>query len=166
MFQGDSMSALLFVVALIPVTTIFRKLKQGYSFEKRNMRFNPVLFTDDLKLCGNKIINKNGTGSIVKVVKIVFGDIGMQLVFDKLAVLKMKREKQVHCEGIELGNGVGVEEADEEGYNYLKTLNRDNICQLKMKEKVQRESYKQRNVINVVNIWAAATVWYGAGIIN
>lgn len=159
MFQRDSISLLLFVVALILVTKIFGKLKQGYSFEKRNMRFNPVLFTDDLKLCGNEIINENEIDSIVKVVKIVFGDIEMQLVFDKLAVLKMKRGKQVHWEGIELGNGVGIEEADEEGYNYLKTLKIDNICQLKMKGKVQREYYKQRNVINIINIWAAATIW-------
>ena len=90
----------------------------------------------------------------------------MQLVFDKLAVLKMKRGNQVHFEGTELGDGAGIKEADEEGYNYLETLKRDNICQLKMEEKAQREYYKQGNVINVINIWAVATVRYGAGIIN
>ena len=28
------------------------------------------------------------------------GDIGMQFGFDKCAVLKMKRGKQIHCEGL------------------------------------------------------------------
>ena len=66
---------------------------------------------DDLKLYG---INDNEIDSLVKVVKIVSGDIEMQLGFDKCAVLKIKREKQVHCEGIDLGDGVVIQEADEE----------------------------------------------------
>ena len=74
----------------------------------------------------------------------------MQFGFDKCAVLKMKRGRQVHCQGIDLGDGVMIEEADEEGYKYLKEgykylgiLERDDICQEKMKEKVQKEYYKR-----------------------
>ena len=33
-------------------------------------------------------------------------------------MLKIKRGKQVHCEGIDLGDGVVIEEADEEGRKY------------------------------------------------
>ena len=72
---------------------------------------------DDLKLCSS---NDNEIKSLVKVVKIVSRDIGMQFAFDKLAVLKMKSEKQVHCESIDLGDGVVIEEADEEDINILK----------------------------------------------
>ena len=89
----------------------------------------------------------------------------------------MKRGKQVHCEGIDLGDGVMIEEADEEGYKYLGILERDDICQEKMKEKVKKEYYKRvravlksklngGNVTNAINIWAVATVRYGAGMIN
>ena len=49
-FQGDFLSPLLFVVALIPVTIILRTLKQGYSFGKGKERLNHLLFMDDLKL--------------------------------------------------------------------------------------------------------------------
>ena len=49
-FQGYSLSPLLFVVALIPVTIILRTLKQGYSFGKGKERLNHLLFMDDLKL--------------------------------------------------------------------------------------------------------------------
>ena len=38
-----------------------------------------------------------------------------------------------------------IEEADEEGYKYLGILERD-ICQEKMKEKVQKEYFKQVRV--------------------
>ena len=55
----------------------------------------------------------------------------------------MKRGKQVDYEGIELGDGVVIEEADEEGCKYLGILKKDDICQEKMKEKVQKEYYKR-----------------------
>ena len=87
------------------------------------------------------------------------------------------KRKQVHCEGIDLGDGVVIEEADEEGYKYLGILERDDICQGKMEEKVQKEYYKPAravlkskfnggNAISGINIWAVATVQYGAGINN
>ena len=87
------------------------------------------------------------------------------------------KRKQVHCEGIDLGDGVVIEEADEERYKYLGILERDDICQGKMEEKVQKEYYKPAravlkskfnggNAISGINIWAVATVQYGAGINN
>ena len=131
-FQGDSLSTLLFVVAVIPVTIILRTLKQEHSFRKDKERLNHLLFMDNLKLCGS---NDNEINSLVKVVNIVSGDIGMQFGLDKCAVLKMKRGKQVNCEGIDLGDSVVIKEAHEEGYKYLGILERDDICQEKMKEK-------------------------------
>ena len=70
------------------------------------------------------------------------GDIGMQFGFDKCAVLKMKRGKQIHCEGIDLEDGAVIEEADEEGCKYLRIRERDDICQEKMKKRFKR------NIIN------------------
>ena len=64
---------------------------------------------DNLKLSGS---NDDEIDSQVKVVKIVFVDIAMQVGFKKLNI---KREKQVHCEGIDLADGVAIEEADEDG---------------------------------------------------
>ena len=92
-------------------------------------------------------------------------------------MLGIKRVKQVHCEGIDLRDGVVKEEADGEGNKYLGILKMDDICQEKMKERAQNEYYKQvravlksklngGNTINAINIWAVATVWYGAGISN
>ena len=89
----------------------------------------------------------------------------------------IKIVSQVHYEGVDLGDGEGIEEANEEGSNYLGVLEMDDICQEKVKEKVQKEYYKQvkavlksklkcGNAVNAINIWAVATVWYGTGIIN
>ena len=89
----------------------------------------------------------------------------------------IKIVSQVHYEGVDLGDGEGIEEANPEGSNYLGVLEMDDICQEKVKEKVQKEYYKQvkavlksklkcGNAVNAINIWAVATVWYGTGIIN
>ena len=56
-----------------------------------------------------------------------------------------------------------IEESNEEGYKYLGILERDYLCQEKMKDKVQEECYKRVkevlksklngvNVINSINI--------------
>ena len=90
----------------------------------------------------------------------------MQPGFDKCAVLKMKRGKQVHCEVSDLGDVIMTEEADKEGYKYLGILDRDDIYQEKMKEKVIINELNDGNVINTINIWAVATVRYETGIIN
>ena len=49
-FQGDSLSPLLFVMAMIPLTTLLRKESMGYRFSKSKKQINHLLFMDDLKL--------------------------------------------------------------------------------------------------------------------
>ena len=60
-----------------------------------------------------------------------------------MCCLKIKRTKEVHFESIDLRDGVVIEEADEEGYKYLGILNSADICQENMKEKMQKEYYKE-----------------------
>ena len=52
-FQGDSLSPLLFVISLIPLTLVLRRMKQGYSFQKGKIKLNHLLFMDDLRLYGS-----------------------------------------------------------------------------------------------------------------
>ena len=47
--QGDSLSPLLFVLALIPLTLILRESKAGYDLGEK-VRINHLLFMNDLKL--------------------------------------------------------------------------------------------------------------------
>ena len=48
-FQGDTLSPLLFVIALIRLTNIFRKLKVGYEFSKSREKVNHLLIMDGFK---------------------------------------------------------------------------------------------------------------------
>ena len=47
-FQGDSLSLLVFVLALIPLSLILRKAKT-YEFSESKEKINHLLFIDDLK---------------------------------------------------------------------------------------------------------------------
>ena len=53
-FQGDSLSPLLFVLVMIPLTILLRKEKFGYRFTKDTSGniLNHLLFMDNLKLYG------------------------------------------------------------------------------------------------------------------
>ena len=49
-FQGDSLSLLVFVLTLILLSLILRKAKAGYEFSESKEKINHLLFMDDLKL--------------------------------------------------------------------------------------------------------------------
>ena len=49
-FQGDSLSALVLVLALIPLSLTLRKAKAAYEFSESKEKINYLLFMDDLKL--------------------------------------------------------------------------------------------------------------------
>ena len=51
-FQGDSLSALLFVLCLIPLSLALRKVKSAYEFKDRRRKINHLSFMDDLKIYG------------------------------------------------------------------------------------------------------------------
>ena len=49
-FQGDSLSPLVFVLALILLSLILRKAKAAYEFSESKEKINHLSFMDDLKL--------------------------------------------------------------------------------------------------------------------
>ena len=64
-FQGDSLSPLLFIIIMIPLTMLLREMNVGYHLEKEGNRVNHLLFMDDLKLYGQ---NNKQLDSLVKTV--------------------------------------------------------------------------------------------------
>jgi len=51
-FQGDSLSPLIFVIAMIPLSILLKREKLGYFFGDDGLLINHLLFMDDLKLFG------------------------------------------------------------------------------------------------------------------
>ena len=88
-FQGDSLSPLMFVLALIPLNLILRKAKTAYEFSVSKDKINHLLFRDDLKLHSR---NEKELDSLVQRA-CVFSDIGMQFGIKKCAILVMEKGK-------------------------------------------------------------------------
>lgn len=49
-FQGDSLSPLLFVLALMPMSHLLRQTNKGYTIKNCNVKHNHLLYLDDIKL--------------------------------------------------------------------------------------------------------------------
>ena len=64
-FQGDSLSPLLFVVALMPLSLVSRKVSAGYEMKDASCRINHPFFMDDLKLFAK---NEKEIDSLVQTV--------------------------------------------------------------------------------------------------
>ena len=175
-FQGDSLSPLLFIVAMIPLTILLRREQRtlGYEFGKEKRRMNHLLFMDDLKLYASNEVD------LEKLLTLVQGfskDIGMEFGLDKCAVLVMKNGAKVKCDGIEIPDGQTIKEVDEGGYKYLGVLEGAGILTKEMKEMVRNE-YLRRvklvarsrlyagNLIKAVNTWAVSVVRYTAGVLE
>ena len=108
-FQGDSLSPLLFVLALFPLSMILRKVSAGYEMTKDGCRISHLLFMDDLKLFAK---NEKEIDSLVQTVRIFSDDIGMKFGLEKCAAMTMMRGKRVHSDGIALPDGTQLRALD------------------------------------------------------
>ena len=96
-FQGDSLSPLLFVICLLLMFLILRKNKAGYSLGKNRPKLNHLLCMDDLKLFGQ---SERDIESLVNTVHTLSCYIGMQFGIDKCGVIIMKQGKISTYEGL------------------------------------------------------------------
>ena len=170
-FQGDSLSPLLFVVALIPLSVLLRSAAHGYKF-RNGKKVNHILFMDDLKLYGK---SKDELEALVNTVRIFTDDVRMKFGLSKCATVVMKRGKKIEDDGITMPDGQKMEDIGGMPYKYLGVLESDRIKMAEMKEKVKKD-YNTRvkkllksrlnagNLIKAINTWAVATVRYTAGI--
>jgi len=173
-FQGDSLSPLLFIMVMIPLSMLLRRENLGYRFGPDRKLMNHLLFMDDLKLYGK---TERELDALVEVVRVYSRDIGMEFGLDKCAVLVLRQGMKVRCEGIVLPDGQVMKEVDEGGYKYLGVLEGADIMQREMKEKVRNE-YLRRvklvaksklyggHVFRAINAWAIGVVRYSAGILE
>ena len=173
-FQGDSLSPLLFVLSMVPLSLILRKVNAGYEWGKKEYKLNHLLFMDDLKLFSK---SEEQMDTLVRTVYVFSTDIGMKFGMKKCGILTMKRGKVVRCEGIKLPNSEVMKEVEKEGYTYLGIVELDKIKENKMKEKIIKE-YKRRlrlvlksklngkDKTTAINAWAVAVFRYGAGILQ
>ena len=92
-FQGDTLSPLLFVIGLIPLSHTLQKINAGYQLGKgQYKKINRLLFMDDLKLYGNR---EKETERLTSTIQTFSKDIAMEVGISKCAHVTMKAGKLV-----------------------------------------------------------------------
>ena len=79
-FQGDSLSPLIFVIFMIPLSILFRKVKASYEWGRKEFKLNHLLFMDEVKLFGK---SNEQIDSLVQTVFIFSEDIGIEFGLKK-----------------------------------------------------------------------------------
>ena len=114
-FQGNSMSPVLFCLALVPRSYELNNTDYGYNIYEE--KINHLFYMDDLKLYGKNDYELEG---LLRTVKTSTDDIGMTYGLDKCSKASFIRGKLKSTSLIVLDIDTKIKELDqEETYKYL-----------------------------------------------
>ena len=179
-FQGDSLSPLLFCLAIDPLSKLLKKRQEAYNLGKERKQdpannINHLLFMDDLKLYAG---SDNDLGQLLEVVHTFSNDIRMEFGLDKCAKCSLRSGKKVQADNIQIELGTEIRDLEEqEPYKYLGIEENDSIEHEKMRGKIGREYIRRvrkicktqltnKNKITAINQLAMPALTYGFGIID
>ena len=137
-FQGVSLSPLLFVLSMIPLSSLLRKVNLCYGWGEKEYKlkeYNHLLFMDDLKQYSK---SEEQIDSLIQTTHIFSTDIAMEFGIKKCGVLVLKGGKIVSCKGIKVPNDEIIKEVGQEGNTYLGTVELDKVRENEMKDKTRR----------------------------
>ena len=172
-FQGDSLSPILFILCLIPLTHLLNWNSFGFRVGKEII--NHLLYMDDLKLYAK---NDKEIDALVNTVRIFSKDINMEFGLEKCAKVTITRGKMESGTAIVLPDGREIKNLDlEEHYKYLGLMESDRLQSDCIKTKVRKEYKKRirlilksklhgRHQIDAINSFALPVLTYPAGIIK
>ena len=158
-FQGDSLSVLLFILSLNPMSFLLNKLK-GYAFGKngnRNEDITHLFFIDDLKLFAT---NMSSAKTLLDLVTTFSQDIGMKFEESKCAYLMIERGKQKRTTEILEMNGTKIQPVKEDmTYKYLGVDENASYNGSLNKDRIRSDTsieLKKYGVVNSVDITSAS----------
>ena len=173
-FQGDSLSPLLFTMSLNPLSQELQKMEYGYQLDEQT-KINHLFYVDDLKLYGT---SDNQLTGLINTVKNISDDIKMEFGLDKCVKASFKRGKKVLAEGIPLNDNQVIQDLDQtETCMYLGMEEGEGVQHHKMKVNIRKE-YKSRiklvlkselnarNKIATINTLAVPVILYSYGVID
>ena len=143
--EGDSLSPMLFLLCMVPLTWLLRRAKAGYESANKGFKLNHLLFMDNLRLFAK---TKNQIDSLVQTVHMFSENIGMQFGIRKCGVLITEKRQVIRTDGIRLPAGQHMKDSDETGYTYLGILETDKTKEKEMKERFSKEHLRRLRLIS------------------
>ena len=172
-FQGDSLSPLLFCIALAPLSALINK--SGYGFKLNSIVISHLFYMDDLKTFAK---NDDEQQRILTIVEDLSEDIKMEFGLEKCAKATVKKGKITSAENISLGLDTFIQDLEQDRtYKYLAINEGDGVQHAKMKENIRTEYYRRIRLVlrselnavnrtNAINTLAIPVVTYSFNIIN
>ena len=180
-FQGDSLSPLLFCLTIDPLSKLLKKQNIGYNMGKirgddaMKQVISHLLFMDDLKLYADSDENLN---KLIQTVHQFSKDIHMDFGLDKCAKCTIRKGKKTEADDIALTDGSHITDLEKDStYKYLGIEENSNIEHKIMRKKIHGEYVRRlkkickseltiRNKVRAINQLAVPAVTYGFGIID
>ena len=100
-FQGDALSLLLFVIAMMPLNHVIRKCTAGYKLSRSQEKINHLMYKDDINFFAK---NERELETLIQTVRIYSQDKGIEFGIEKCAILVTISEKQHMTKRIEIPN--------------------------------------------------------------
>ena len=172
-FQGDSLSPLLFILAINPLSLLLNRRCQGYKVKDTHVTH--ILYMDDLKgFCDSY----ESLEKMVLLIEKFSSDIGMKLGLKKCKIINLKRGRYACVGGVVLRCGGVIEELGQgEVYKYLGVEELEGIKHEKMMTKIWQEAKSKlrkiletelnsKNMFLAINECVLPAISYSFGIIN
>ena len=89
-FQGDTLSPLLFIIAMMTLNHILRKFTARYKLSRLQEKINHLIYMNGIKLFAK---NEKEVKTLIHTVRIYSQNIGMEFSIEKCAMLVRKNGK-------------------------------------------------------------------------
>ena len=172
-FQGDTLSPLLFVIAINPLSYLLNKSGHGYKVE--GVKYSHILYMDDIKTFSS---SSNGGKELIRIMFEFTKSIGMAFGIDKCKILNIVRGKYAKCGDVALPDGEVIKEMEsDEVYKYLGVIESTTIKHADMKQKVLTTFKKRlrcilktelnsKNIAIAIGESAIPVISYTFGVLN
>ena len=173
MFQVDSLSPLLFCLALKPLSYEMNDRRHEYKIREENI--NHLFYMGNLKLYEK---NDKGLDGLLNTVNKFSDNIGMVFGLGKCEKAAFIRGRLTSTSEIKLNEDTSIRELDQkETYKYLRIDEGDGTQHAKMREKIRKECYRRvkailhaelnaKNKLEAINTLAIPVVTYIVNVIN
>ena len=143
-FQGNSLSPLLFCLTMDPLSKLLKCCRAGYNLSKdrrkeENKRVNHLFYMDDLKLYAE---SEKQLVPLIETAKNFTEDICMEFGYEKCAKCTIKKGKKITAEHLKV-NDKHIEDLREDAvYKYLGMEENVMVENAKIREKAEKEYTK------------------------